>query len=123
MKNPARSAALIVFPLALATFATGAVAQTDNSFANSATYVCRPALADESVSAKMVNNSMSLVCRPIAVELRMRDGSMKTIGNVTSRAVSAPNFSHALTPEQVNAAYNQWVERALGIDPATRHSP
>ena len=57
------------------------------------------------------------------VSMRMNDGSMKMIGAVTSKALPGPDFSHALTPQQVNQAYNAWLERALDIDPAVRHSP
>jgi hypothetical protein len=48
---------------------------------------------------------------------------MRVIGNVSSHAIPAPDFSRALTPQQVNAAYNQWLLKALDIDPATAHTP
>jgi hypothetical protein len=55
--------------------------------------------------------------------MHMSDGSLKTIGNVTSTAMASPDFSQALTPQQVNAAYNHWLQKALDIDPAVRNSP
>jgi hypothetical protein len=118
-----RYAAILAFPVALAALGTVVLAQTDTTEPNAATYICRPALTDEAPSAKMVHTSMALVCRPIAVSMHMSDGSMKTIGNVKAKALVAPDFSHAVSPAQVNAAYNHWVEMALDIDPETRHSP
>jgi hypothetical protein len=71
----------------------------------------------------MIASSTSLVCRPIAVSMHMSDGSLKRIGNVTITPMSGPDFSKALTPHQVEAAYNRWIEKALDIDPITRHTP
>jgi hypothetical protein len=122
-KNAARRYALtLALLLTLTVLGTAARAQTE-SFANSATLICRPALATEAANAKMMVDTTSLVCRPLAVAMRMSDGSMKTIGSVTSKAMPGPDFSHALTAQQVNAAYNRWVEKALDIDPETRHAP
>ena len=117
-----RYAAILALPVTLAAFGTAVWAETE-SFPKSATFVCRAALATETATAKMVESSTALVCKPIAVNMHMSDGSMKTIGNVSSRAMAAPDFSHALTPQQINEAYNHWVEKALDIDPETRNSP
>jgi hypothetical protein len=89
----------------------------------SATLVCRPALANEAASAKMVASATLLVCRPLAISMRMSDGSMKTIGSAAVKPQPGPDFSKALTAEQINEAYNRWVERTLHIDPAVAHSP
>jgi hypothetical protein len=123
MNRSKNLAAAIGLPLALAAFGTAVWAQTARLAPDAATYVCRQALPDETASAKMVVSSTSLVCRPIAVAMHMSDGSMRVIGNVSSHAIPAPDFSRALTPQQVNAAYNQWLLKALDIDPATAHTP
>jgi hypothetical protein len=117
-----RLAILAVAAMSVA-FGTAASSQTEPLVPNAATFICRPASADESANARMVHDSTSLVCRPIAVTMHMSNGSMKTIGNVKATALAGPDFSHALTPQQINAAYNHWVEKALDIDPETRHSP
>ena len=117
-----RCAAIFVLPATLAA-ATAVFAQTVSIEPNAASYVCRPAAADETASAKMLNSSTTLVCRPIAVAMHMSDGSMKVIGSVTTQAMPGPNFSEALTLRQINAAYNQWLLKALDIDPATQHTP
>jgi hypothetical protein len=115
-------AAALALPVILAVLGTAVWAQTEGPVQNSATFICRPALADESATAKMVAASTSLVCRPFAVRVHMSDGTMKTIGSVTTKAMPGPDFSSALTPQQVNAAYLRWVEKALDIDPQTAHS-
>jgi hypothetical protein len=109
----------------IALIATGAYAsaQDDSVFPTSATLICRPATAGENATAKVMATSGLLVCRPFAVSMHMNDGTLKVIGNVRVAATSGPDFSHALTPQQVNAAYNSWLEKALDIDPETRHSP
>jgi len=114
---------MLAFPVALAAFATSVPAQTESLVPKAATFICRPSLSDETANAKMMVATTTLVCQPFAVSMHMSDGSMKTIGNVTATAITGPDFSHALTPQQVNAAYNHWVEKALDIDPETRHAP
>jgi hypothetical protein len=118
-----RYAAILALPVTLAALGTAVRAQTESYGPKSATFVCRPALPSETATAKMVVTSIALVCKPIAVSMHMSDGSMRTIGNVSSRAIAAPDFSGALTPQQINAAYNHWVEKALDIDPETKHTP
>ncbi len=110
---------------AIALIATGACAsaEDESDFPTSATLICRPATAGENATAKVMATSGLLVCRPFAVSMHMHDGTLKVIGNVRVAATSGPDFSHALTPQQVNAAYNSWLEKALDIDPETRHSP
>jgi len=110
---------------AVALLATGANAraQSEADLPTSATLICRPAAADESGTAKVMATSALLVCRPFAVSMHMNDGSLKVIGNVRVAAAPAPDFSHAFTAQQINAAYNSWLEKALDIDPAVRHSP
>jgi len=84
-----------------------------------ATLLCRPALANETAVAKMVESSTTLVCKPFAVRMRMRDGSMKVIGNAAAKAQPGPDLSGALTPQQVNAACVRWIEETFHVD----HSP
>jgi len=124
MKRNARSSmALLVLPLSLSVFVTRADAQNETVAINSATYICRPALASESASATMITSSTALVCRPFAVTVHADDGSLRTIGSVTAKPMLEPNFANALTPQQVSDVYNRWLERALDIDPQTRHTP
>ena len=115
-------AALVGFlgsPVLLVALGFAALADTQAAMPMSATYICRPALVGESVSATMAKSSTALVCRALAVEARMPDGSMKTIGSVSVKADQGPDFSHALTPQQFNDAYTSWLVRTFHID----HSP
>jgi hypothetical protein len=122
LTSTARRYAAIAFPVALAAFATAVWAQPEPPAPNAGTLICRPALASETATAKMVATPTLLVCKPIAVSMHMSDGSMKTIGSVTAKPMSAPDFSQALTPQQATEAYNHWIEKALDIDPS-RSSP
>jgi hypothetical protein len=111
--------AFLVLSLALA---TAAWAQSTSPEAMMTTYLCRPALSGETASAKMVTTSALLVCKPFALSMQMSDGAMKTIGNVTAKADSGPDFGSALTVQQAHTAYNLWVQKTFHIDPATAHT-
>jgi hypothetical protein len=100
--------------------ATAAWAQTPNSMA---TLICRPAAAGETANAKMMATSTTLVCESFALNLPMSDGTMKTIGSVTAKPMSGPDFTGALTVQQDNAAYTKWVQQTFRIDPARVHQP
>ncbi len=114
---------MVALPFVLAALAPIAWAQTTDQSAMMASFVCRPALANETANAKMMDSSTTLVCKPFAVAERMSNGSMKTIGNVTVKAPQpGPDFSHALTAQQANAAYNAWVNKTFHIDPAREHT-
>jgi hypothetical protein len=119
-----RYAAILALPVTLTVLGPAAAwAQTQSLAGKPATMICRPAQPGESAAAKMIDGGTPLVCRPFAVSMHMNDGSLKTIGSVTAKPMSGPDFSHALTPQQLNDVYNRWVEKALNIDPATRNSP
>jgi len=121
LRNGTFRAAILALPFVLVALAATVRAQTDQA-AMMATWVCRPALASETATAKMVTSSVSLVCKPFAVAMRMSDGSMQTIGNVTAKALPGPDFSGVLTAQQANAAYNAWVRQTFHIDPAREHT-
>jgi hypothetical protein len=100
-------------------FAAGADAEAPTM----STFACRESLPHEAPTAKMMDSPTTLVCRPIAVAIRSGDGELRTIGNVTARPVPGPDFSRALTPQQVDSTYTQWLEKFLNIDPQVYHSP
>ena len=107
---------ILVSPVGIAAIGSMAGAQSASRVPMSATYICRPALPGEPVSATMMKTSTSLVCRPLAVEVRMQDGSMKTIGTVSVKANQGPDFSHALTPQQIDDAWASWMIKTFHID-------
>jgi hypothetical protein len=111
-----RASALLGLSAALAASSLSVVAQTTNHVPMEASLICRQARADETVTARMVSTSMTLVCRPIAVSMRMSDGSMKIIGDVTAKPQSGPDFSKALTPQQMQEACEKWLETVFHID-------
>ncbi len=86
-----------------------------------ATFVCRPAATSEAPSAKMIASATLLVCEPLAITLPMSDGSMKTIGSTTAKPRPGPDLTGALTPQQVQTAYNRWLLKTLDIDPIDEH--
>jgi hypothetical protein len=90
-------------------------AQSATPVRTDATYICRQAYADEAATARMVSNSATLVCRPIAVSMRMADGSMKIIGDVKAKPQPGPDFSKALTPGQVQEECTRWLETLFRI--------
>jgi hypothetical protein len=121
IKSGTGRVAIVALSASLVAFATTLVfAQADQS-AMMATYICRPAMAGEAASAKMMASAQLLECKPIAMTEHMSDGSMKTIGNVKATP-SGPDFSGALTAQQANAAYNAWVNKTFHIDPAREHT-
>jgi hypothetical protein len=101
-----------------APFAAGADAEAPTM----STFVCRASLPQETPTAKMMDSSTTLVCRPIAVAVRGGDGKLRTIGNVTAKPVPGPDLSQALTPQQVDTTYMRWLEKFLNIDPQVYHS-
>lgn len=93
-----------------------ATAHAQNASENiMASYICRPVIGSETANARMNSQGTALLCRPFAVGLRMDDGSMKVIGNVTSRPIPGPAYSKALTAQQVNDAWNSWIEEKFQI--------
>jgi hypothetical protein len=123
LRKPGRYGKILGCTIALIATGTYAPAQDESDFPTSATLICRPAATDENATAKVMATSGLLVCRPFAASMHMSDGTLKVIGDVRVATPSGPDFSHALSPQQINAAYNSWLEKALDIDPAIRHSP
>jgi len=118
-----RRVALLAFSVALASSSTTLNAQTTTQTSKLATYICRPAQPDETATATMASGAMKLECRPFAVNMRMSDGSMKTIGNTTVKPQPGPDLSHALTAQQIQEACVAWLYQVLKIEPATVHTP
>jgi|GEM_PF-6762893 len=118
-----RRVALFAFSVALVASTTTLKAQTTPQTSKLATYICRPAQADETATATMVAGATKLECRPFAVSMRMSDGSMKIIGNTTVKPQSGPDLSHALTAQQIQEACASWLYQVLKIEPATLHTP
>lgn len=114
-------AAAASLPLALIALGSTAMASTSQE-QMTATLICRPALTTESADAKLMQSPGLIVCKPFAVEVRSDDGSLQTIGSVTVKPASGPNFSDALTAEQINDAYTAWVRETFHIDPAREHT-
>ena len=80
-------------------------------------YICRPAVGSDSVSARTTSvDATPLTCRPLNVALRMSDGSMHVIGRVTAKSNSGPDLRKAVTPDQINDAWAGWVMETFRID-------
>jgi len=118
----ARASLIAAFSLTLAAATAPFAAAADGEIPTMSTFVCRESLPSETPTAKMMDSATTLVCRPIAVAVRGDGGKMRTIGNVTAKPVSAPDFSKALTPQQTDDAYTRWLEKFLNIDPQVYHS-
>lgn len=101
---------------ALAATAPAAQAQTVPQNALEGTLLCRTSDPTESATAKMVSSSTTLVCRPIAIAMPKGDGSLQIIGDVHAQPQPGPDFSKALTPEQVREVCEKWVETVFHID-------
>jgi hypothetical protein len=101
---------------ALAATAPAVQAETAEQNPLEGTLVCRASHPTENVTAKMVSSSTTLVCRPIAVAMRKGDGSLQIIGDVHAQPQPGPDFSKALTPEQVREVCEKWVESVFHID-------
>lgn len=117
-----RHVAALALPLALLAVGTTVLAQTAMHPAKMATMICRPAQSGETANAATIGTTTELVCEPFAMSMRMSDGTMMTIGNVTVKANPGPDFSGALTAQQAKAAYNKWVLQTFHIDPAREHT-
>jgi hypothetical protein len=115
-KSAYRCLAALGLLAALAGPSTSVIAQTTPQSPKEATYICRQPVANEPVTAKMVSGSTTLVCRPLAINMRMSDGTMKTIGNATVTPQQGPDFSKALTPQQFQQACETWLERVFFIN-------
>jgi hypothetical protein len=72
-----------------------------------ATMICRPAAAGEKPTAMMMGTEKTgMVCKPLAMDKMMKKGS-------------GPNLSHALTAEQVDAAWRDFIQSAVSIPGGT----
>ncbi|HEX3463195.1 MAG TPA: hypothetical protein VHS78_03965 [Candidatus Elarobacter sp.] len=101
-------AALAMPGLALADDAMGGNAMSHDAMApKMATMVCRPAAAGEKPTATMMGGSKTaLVCKSVAMDKMMKKGS-------------GPDLSHALSAEQVDAAWRQFIQQAVSIPGGT----
>ena len=74
--------------------------------------VCRVAKTGENVNARMVNQPLALVCKPLDPTAKMA-----TIGTVVAQAPRmAPDLTGALTTEQLNAAWTRYINKLIMID-------
>jgi hypothetical protein len=75
--------------------------------AKMATMMCRPAAEGEKPSAVMTGASKTaLVCKPVAMEKMMKKGA-------------GPDLSHALSTDQVDAAWRTFIQQAVTIPGGT----
>ena len=91
---------------ACAAFAVPAVAKADDAMkahdamaapSAAATMLCRPATANETPSAMTAGTNKPLICKTVPAAM-MKKG---------------PDLSHALTPEQVDAAWRKFAESMM----------
>ncbi|HEY0614201.1 MAG TPA: hypothetical protein VGC96_06155 [Candidatus Elarobacter sp.] len=71
-----------------------------------ATMVCRAAAANEKPTAMMMGAKSGLVCKTISPEKMMKKGS-------------GPDLSHALSADQVDAAWREFLQQAVTIPGGT----
>ena len=86
------------------------------STSNYGVVICRVARSGEKTNARMINRPTTLVCKPIDPE-----GNMATIATVRAKSPAAfgPNLSKSLTPDQVNLAWQHYIDKTFMID----HTP
>ena len=101
-------AALAMPGLALADDAMGGNAMSHDAMApgKMATMVCRPAAAGEKPTAMMMNAKTGLVCKAMDPAKMMKKGG-------------GPDLSHALSADQVDAAWRQYIQQAIQIPGGT----
>lgn len=87
---------------------TSAVLETSNY----GVVVCRVAKTGEKVNARMVNQPLELVCKPLDPTAKMA-----TIGTVVAQASRmGPDLTGAITTDQLNAAWTRYVNKLIMID-------
>lgn len=98
--NRLLSAALVAAALGLpaAAFAADAMAGSMMMHAAPGTVVCRPAAAGEHGMAMMMSTKSMLVCKP-----------------VTAKMMSGPDLSKALSPEQINMAWENYLNTIIAV--------
>ena len=74
--------------------------------------VCRVAKPGEKINARMVNQPLTLVCKPLDPKAKMA-----TIGKVVAMSPKkmGPDLTGVLTVEQANAAWTAYLDRTLMI--------
>jgi hypothetical protein len=108
INGPRTAVATAAAAAAIALCAGASVAQNSEP-KTEATYICRPVVANETGDARMMKSGTQLTCRAFAVAMKMSNGTLKVIGNVTARPVAGPNLSKALTTQQINDAWSNWI--------------
>ena len=104
---------LIAATFACAALAVPAVALAEDAMSGHpaaapqkmATMVCRAATANEKPSAMMVSSNTGLVCKTIKPEMMMKKGS-------------GPDLSHALSSQQVDEAWRQFIQSIVTVPAA-----
>jgi hypothetical protein len=102
-------AALAMPALALADDAMSGGAMKHDAMAPSkmmATMVCRHAAANEKATAMMMDQTTKLVCKTITPAMMMKKGS-------------GPDLSHALSADQVDAAWRAFLQQQVTIPGGT----
>ena len=101
-------AALAMPAVALADDAMSGNAMSHDATASHtmATMICRPAAAGEKPTAMMMNGKTGLVCKAMDPAKMMKKGG-------------GPDLSHALSADQVDAAWRQFIQQAIQIPGGT----
>ena len=108
---------MIAAAIACAAMAMPGIASADDAMghgamkaaapAKMATMVCRPAEAGEKASAMMTGAAKTaLVCKTINPEMTMKKGS-------------GPDLSHALSADQADAAWREYLQSAVSVPGGT----
>jgi hypothetical protein len=102
-----------VFAGALAALSVRVQAADD---ATGSMFMCQATAAGGTSNARMTAGSdTALSCREVSMRLKMSDGSMRTIGRVTAKPNDGPDLSKALTPQQVNDAWVNWIDSMFHV--------
>ena len=85
-------------------------------------FICHAVTGSETSNARMTASSdTALECRAVSMKLKMSNGSMRTIGQVTAKSNSGPELSQALTPAQVNDAWIKWLDMQFNTEHGSLH--
>jgi hypothetical protein len=100
----------------IGTLSSAATAATMPDDKTDATLICRPASKTEHANASIKDPAADLVCKPFSIAMKMSDGTMHVIGSATaSSAQIGPDISRAITPQQVNDTWVNYLESTFRI--------